>query len=534
MRGYLAGEAGQIPHTSALQQPHRRERRLNPGGFGVDAEDFFHDVDDFAQGGVGVDGFEEIGHGVLGALAGNAQAVEGLPDAAGVAGAAQLFQAGDLARVALRVHLEDGDGHRLAVGVGVDSDDLADALVDLLLVAIGGFGDLGLEEAFVDGGQHAAQLLDAAEVSVDLSLDAVRLGFDEEGAAQRVDGVGYARLFGDDLLGTQGDGDGVLGGQGQGFVHTVGMQGLGAAQHSGQGLEGDAHDIVLGLLGGERDPGGLGVEAHQPGARVLGAEGLTHLTGPDAAGGAVFGDLFEEVVVGVEEERQARGELIDIQAALQRPAHVLEPIGQGKGELLGSGGAGLADMVAGDADGVPLGDAGRAVFDGIHHQAHGGLGGEDILFLGDILFEDVVLEGAAQLVGAHALLLGGGDVHGPDDGGGRVDGHAGGDFVQGDILEQDLHILERGDGDPAGAELAQGFGGVGVVAHQGGEVEGDGEAGLALAQEVFEASVGLFGGAEPGEHAHGPQPAAVQGGVDAAGVGVFAGQAQVHLVIETG
>ena len=40
--------------------------------------------------------------------------------------------------------------------------------------------------------------------------------------------------------------------------------------------------------------------------------------------------------------------------------------------------------------------------------------------------------------------------------------------------------LQRGDGHPALAELAQRFGGVGIVAHQGGQVEGDGEAGLAL------------------------------------------------------
>ena len=53
-------------------------------------------------------------------------------------------------------------------------------------------------------------------------------------------------------------------------------------------------------------------------------------------------------------------------------------------------------------------------------------------------------------------------------------------------------------------------------------------------QQVLEAGVGLFGGAEAGEHAHGPQAAAVQGGVDAAGVGVLAGEAQVLLVIHAG
>ena len=58
----------------------------------------------------------------------------------------------------------------------------------------------------------------------------------------------------------------------------------------------------------------------------------------------------------------------------------------------------------------------RAELDGIHHQAHGWLGREDIFFLGDVFFQDIILDGAAQLIGAHALFFGRGDVHGPDDG----------------------------------------------------------------------------------------------------------------------
>ena len=83
----------------------------------------------------------------------------------------------------------------------------------------------------------------------------------------------------------------------------------------------------------------------------------------------------------------------------------------------------------------------RAELDRIHHQAHGRLGREDVFLLGDVFLEDVVLSGAAQLVRAHTLLLGGGDVHGPDDGRGRVDRHAGGDLVQRDAVQQDFHIL---------------------------------------------------------------------------------------------
>ena len=58
--------------------------------------------------------------------------------------------------------------------------------------------------------------------------------------------------------------------------------------------------------------------------------------------------------------------------------------------------------------------------------------------------------------------------------------------------------------------------------------------GLALLQQIFEAGVGLFGGAEAGEHAHGPQLAAMQGGMHAARIRIFTRQAQVLFVIQVG
>ena len=70
---------------------------------------------------------------------------------------------------------------------------------------------------------------------------------------------------------------------------------------------------------------------------------------------------------------------------------------------------------------------------------------------------------------------------------------------------------------------------VGVVAHQRGQVEGHGKAGLSLREQVAEARVGILGGAEAGELAHGPQAAAVHAGVDAARVGRLAGQAEIAV-----
>ena len=70
-----------------------------------------------------------------------------------------------------------------------------------------------------------------------------------------------------------------------------------------------------------------------------------------------------------------------------------------------------------------------------------------------------------------------------------------------------------------------GHGMVGVVADLGGKIEGDGQAGRPLASRIFVAAVGFLGIAHAGVLAHGPEAAAVHGGLDAAGVGILAGVA---------
>ena len=68
--------------------------------------------------------------------------------------------------------------------------------------------------------------------------------------------------------------------------------------------------------------------------RVLRAEALAHDRRPHAARGAELRDLLEEVVVDVEEERQARREVVDVEAALDRRLHVADAVGEREGELL--------------------------------------------------------------------------------------------------------------------------------------------------------------------------------------------------------
>ncbi len=158
----------------------------------VNAEHLAQPVGDLAQRGVALDGGDEIRHQVLAALCSLFDGLQRRTNGLAVARAAQRLQPCHLPLVALRVHLQDRDTQRRFVGVRVYTDDDPLLLVDFSLVAIGGVGDLALEEANLDGGQQAAQLLDAAEVVVGFSLNAPRLRLDEVRAAQRVDGVDHA------------------------------------------------------------------------------------------------------------------------------------------------------------------------------------------------------------------------------------------------------------------------------------------------------------------------------------------------------
>jgi len=237
--------------------------------------------------------------------------------------------------------------------------------------------------------------------------------------------------------------------------------------------------LLSGLLGGQGAAGGLGVEAQHLGLGVLGPEALFHDLAPYTASGAELGDLFEQVVMGVEEESQPRCEFIDLQSGLDGGVHIGDAVGQGKGDFLDSTGAGFADVVAGDGDGVPFGYVVFAVGKDIGDDAHGFLGGIDVRAAGHVFLEDVVLDRAGDLARRCALLLGDGDVHAEQDGGGGVDGHGGRDRVQRDTVEEDLHVGQGVDGDTDLADFTLAHGGIRVVAHLGGQVEGNREPGLA-------------------------------------------------------
>ena len=237
----------------------------------------------------------------------------------------------------------------------------------------------------------------------------------------------------------------------------------------------------------------------------------------------------------VEEERKARAELVDVHAAIEAGLDVLHAVAQRKGEFLRRGRAGLADVVTGDGHGIPLGHVLRLVLDGVDDQLDRGLGRVDVLVLGVELLEDVVLQRAAEGGDVDAPLLGHGDVHRPDDAGGAVDGLGDGDLIDRDVGVEPVHVLDGVDGHAAAPDLAGGQRVVGVAPHQRRQVEGRGKPGvrgglgLGLLQQVLEALVGVVGGAEARELAHGPEPGAIALREQASRVGELAGSGQIAL-----
>ena len=131
-----------------------------------------------------------------------------------------------------------------------------------------------------------------------------------------------------------------------------------------------------------------------------------------------------------------------------------DAVGESESDFLDGGRAGFANVVAGDGDGVPLGEMVAAPGENVGDDAHGGTHGIDVRAAGDVFLEDVVLDGAGKFGEAGALFFGDSDVEAEKDGGGSVDGHACGDFFERDIVEKSFHVFEGIDGYADFADFA--------------------------------------------------------------------------------
>ncbi len=101
---------------------------------------------------------------------------------------------------------------------------------------------------------------DVIDVRHRLLLDFVGERFDEETPAERIDHVRGTRLLCNDLLGSEGDPNGLLAGQCEGFIVTVRVQTLRPTENARERLNRHADDVVQRLLGRQRLASRLRVE----------------------------------------------------------------------------------------------------------------------------------------------------------------------------------------------------------------------------------------------------------------------------------
>src|SRR6185312_4502357 len=267
----------------------------------ISAEHVAHRAADLAHRRAVLERLADRRQQVLAAARGGAQLLEAAVHEHLIAVRLERLQAVDLLALGLRVDAQQVGHLERFVDEAVDADD--DVLLGLvaLLVPPGGLLDLVLDER--DRVDRAAQLVHLRDQLGGALLDLGRQRLDVVGARERVDRVGRARLVADDLLRAQRDLGGALRRQRKRLVEAVGVQRLRPAADGGEALQGDAHDVVLRLLRGQRDAARLRVEAQLEGALVLRPEALAHDLRPHLAGGAELRDLLEDVVVAVEEER---------------------------------------------------------------------------------------------------------------------------------------------------------------------------------------------------------------------------------------
>ena len=356
---------------------------------------------------------------------------------------------------------------------------------------------------------------------------------DEIRSAERIDDVRDAALVGDDLLRAQRERRGFGGRQRQRLVERVGVQRVGAAEHRRQRLQRGAHDVVVGLLRGERDAGRLAVEAQLPRALVLGAE--TGRASPRAQilrAARYFAISSKKSLCALK-----KNEICGTNASTSRPASTPHCTYSRPSRSVNASSCTavapasrmwypLTEMVF--HFGTSVGAEREDVGDEPHRRPRR----EDVFLLRDEFLEDVVLDRAGDLLPVGALLLGHHQVHREDHRRRRVDRHRRGDVAELNAVEQRLHVGQRHDADAALPHFAERQLVIRIAAHQRRQVEGDAEAGAAGLQQRLVARVGVFRRPEPGELAHRPELAAVAGRMDAAGVGEHAGIVDVAVVVD--
>src|ERR1051325_2943572 len=125
------------------------------------------------------------------------------------------------------------------------------------------------------------------------------------------------------------------------------------------------------------------MKAHLERAFMIAAEAALHFTRPNATRRTILCNLFKEIVMRIEEERDARHEAIYVQTCFDTPGNIFDTVTQSEREFLRGCGAGFTDMIAAHGNRVVTRHSLGAELERINHQLHCRLYGINPLFLRD-------------------------------------------------------------------------------------------------------------------------------------------------------
>jgi hypothetical protein len=366
-----------------------------------------------------------------------------------------------------------GEWGVLGLGEGVLPHDL-----DLALLDLGDARAVGLDELLFhvgDGLDRTAMILDGAHLLASALGQLVGERLHHVRALEDVGVVEQIGLVGEDLLDPQAPL--LVPGPGQTERLVPGGKldraSPGAAPHRHrQRLEHDPGHVVLRLRLGEAQRVHLDPVAHAKVLRLGDAVPVAADVLPQLPHRAELRVLLDEADAGVDEERDPTEDPREVLVRhLATRLGLVEDGDRGRervGDLLDRRRARLLEVVAADVDRVPARNIVDAERDRVRDQPHRGLGREGVRAAREVFLDDVVLGRPLELGAVDAVLLGDGDVEGEQPRGRRVDRHRGVHLVEGDPVEERVHVALVRDRDPDLADLAPSEDVIGVVAGLGG------------------------------------------------------------------
>jgi len=155
------------------------------------------------------------------------------------------------------IHLKDFHGVFFGKAIFIDAHDHVGVAVDLGLTPGRGFFDAHFGQPGLDGFGHAAQLFHFHDVVPGFLHDGVGEGFHIVGTRPGIDDFGDVGFVLQIELGVAGYAGREIGGQSDGLIQRIGMQGLGVSQSGGQGFDASAGHVVVGVLLREAPSRGL-------------------------------------------------------------------------------------------------------------------------------------------------------------------------------------------------------------------------------------------------------------------------------------